>query len=142
MAESQADSVVATPNRPQAVSWVIAISLAVIAVMLVLRMDQPLLPPALAQSSMQAGARGIFAFSGQLTARSYGLFMVDVDAGTVWCYEYQSSNKKLRLVAGRSWLNDKFLGNHNCEGPSPQEVGELVEQERAAKLRANGRRGP
>ena len=142
MAESPADSVVATPRRSQTVSWVIAISLAVIAVALVLRIDQPLLPPALGQTSMQAGARGIFAFSGQLTARTYGLFMVDVDAGTIWCYEYQNSSQKLRLLAGRSWLNDKFLANYNCEEPSPQEVADIVEQERAAKLRLRGRRSP
>ncbi len=142
MAESTVDSVVAAPKRPQTVSWVIAISLAVIAVASVLRIDQPLLPPALGQTGTQAGARGIFAFSGQLTARTYGLFMVDVDAGTIWCYEYQNSNQKLRLLAGRSWLNDKFLANYNCEEPSPQAVADIVEAERAAKLRSSGRRRP
>ena len=142
MAESTVDSVVAAPKRPQAVSWVIAISLAVIAVAMVLRIDRPLLPPAFGQSATQAGARGIFAFSGQLTARTYGLFMVDVDAGTIWCYEYQNSNQKLRLVAGRSWLNDKFLANYQCADPSPQAVEELVEAERALKLRSSGRRSP
>lgn len=142
MAYSPSGNVVAAPKRSQAVFWVIAVSLAVIAATLVLRMDQPLLPPAFGQSTMQAGARGIFAFSGQLTARTYGLFMVDVDAGTIWCYEYQNSKEKLRLVAGRSWLNDKFLANYNCEGPSPQEVADIVEQERAARLRSSGRRRP
>lgn len=68
--------------------------------------------------------------------------MVDVDAGTIWCYEYQNSTQMLRLVAARSWLNDKFLANYHCEEPSPQAVADLVEAERAAMLQAGGRRSP
>lgn len=121
--------------RSQAVWWVIAVSLAVIAMCMVLRIDGAGLPAALAQAPRQAGARGIFAFSGQLSEHSYGLYMVDVDAGTIWCYEYLHGPKKLRLAAARSWLFDRYLENQDCQGPSPAEVERMVEEQRRQKLR-------
>lgn len=126
----------------QPVWWVIAISLAVIAACMVLRLDQPVVPAALAQASRQAGARGIFAFSGQLSDHSYGLYMVDVDAGTIWCYEYLSGPRKLRLAAARSWLYDRYLENQDFEGPSPEEVARMVETQRLDRLRRRARTNP
>lgn len=122
-------------KRSQVVWWVIAGSLAVIAVCMLVRPDRPMLPAALAQATRQAGARGVFAFSGQLSDHSYGLYMVDVDAGTIWCYEYLNGPKKLRLVAARSWLYDRYLENQDFQGPSPEEVAQMVEQQRLNKLR-------
>ena len=114
--------------------WLIAVSLMVIATVLVLRADQAV-SPAFGQPVHQAGARGIFAFTGQLSANSYGLFMVDVDVMTVWCYEYLSSTKELRLVAARSWMFDRYLENFNCAGQSPAEIERLVQEAREQKLR-------
>ncbi len=119
----------------KAALWVIAFSLATIALCMVLRLDERMLPVAMGQPSGAAGARGVFAFSGQLSDHSYGLYMVDVDAGTMWCYEYMSGPKKLRLVAARSWLYDRYLENQDFDGPSPQEVADMVEAQRLNKLR-------
>lgn len=119
----------------QPVWWVIAVSLAVIAASLVTRVNGPLLPEALAQVTRQAGARGIFAFSGQLTDQTFGVFMVDVDSQTLWGYEYLPAPRKLRLAFARSWNSDKYLENKDCDGPTPEEIEALVQQERENRLR-------
>lgn len=118
--------------------WLIGVSLAVIATCMVLRSDGTS-TPAFAQPMQQAGARGIFAFTGELTKDSYGLFMVDVDEMTVWCYEYNSSSRQLCLVAARSWMYDRYLKNFNSCPPSPEEVENMVQMEREAKLRSMGK---
>src|SRR5438105_1752051 len=76
----------------QTVWWVLTVVLAVLATALVMRQNGSILPAAWGQAilpNQAAGARGIYAFTGQLTAKTYGLFMMDVDSGTVWCYELQ-----------------------------------------------------
>ncbi len=107
----------------------IAISLAVIAICLVLRVDGLLVPQATAQVQAGAGARGVFAFPAQMTKTTYGVFMVDVDAATIWCYEF-TGQRKLRLAAARTWRFDRYLENHNLEDVEPETVKRLVEQER------------
>src|SRR5262245_29153861 len=111
---------------------IIAVSLAAIAFNLTFRGQEPV---ALAQPARSAGARGIFAFSGQLTPTSFGVFMVDVDEGTLWCYEYGGggATKKLRLVSARSWLFDRYLEDFQSDAPSPREIRTLVEQQRSIR---------
>jgi len=125
-------------GRGCAASWVTAVSLAVIGFCMVMRLgegEQHVLPAAFGQASRQAGARGIFAFSGQLSEHSYGLFMVDVDAGTLWCYEYIEGQKKFRLAGARSWIYDRYLENKDFLEPSPEAVEQLVDQQRIQKLK-------
>lgn len=123
--------------RGQGPLWVIAVSLAVIAVCLLLRLDGAP-TPAFAQPMGQAGARGIFAFPGQFSKDHYGLFMVDVDTMTLWCYEYLPGTSKLRLVAGRSWMFDRYLEQFGTD-PPPDEIQRLVETARETKLRQRGK---
>lgn len=111
--------------------WLIAALLAVIAA-------RSWLPAggtqaALAQGQPLTGARGIFAFTGQLGPEQYGLFMLDVDQGTVWCYEMTNAQgtRKLRLVAARSWVYDRYLQDYNSLKPDFRDVQELVAQQRA-----------
>lgn len=87
---------------------------------------------ALAQSGSQAGARGIYAFTGQIDLNRFGLFMLDVDQGTLWCYEMESAGntRKLRLIAARSWIYDRYLQDFNGAGLNWQQVQELVAQQR------------
>ena len=110
--------------------WIIALSLLAIAVLLAVRLGAEPGGQVFAQPVSQAGARGVFAFSGQLSKNAYGLYMVDVDAATIWCYEFVPTTKRLRLVSGRSWEYDRFLRNFNQETPDYKEVERLVEQER------------
>ncbi len=133
----------AEPDRPvgampprrsrQPVQWIIAGLLALIAAGLWFRPATSLLPTALAQQQSLAGARGVFAFTGPLERDQYGLFMLDVDQGTIWCYafENQGGASKLRLVAARSWVYDRYLQDFNCAAPDFRTVQKLVAAQRA-----------
>lgn len=114
--------------------WLIVVLLAVIATTLLLR--GPEMPSAQAQPAA-VGARGIFAFTGQLDHNRFGLFMLDVDQGTIWCYEIDSSGaaRKLRLIAARSWIYDRYLQDFNCAAPDFRAVQELVAQQRRQTAR-------
>jgi hypothetical protein len=113
--------------------WIIAVLLAFIAGLLCTRSDSNWLPSAAAQQPPLAGARGVYAFTGQLEANRHGLFMLDIEQGTIWCYELDSGagSRKLRLVAGRSWIYDRYLKNFNCAMPDWRMVEQLVAQERS-----------
>jgi hypothetical protein len=119
--------------RNPTVYWVIAVLLAVIATALWTRSGDRLLPAALAQNQPLAGARGIFAFTGPLERDQYGLFMLDVDQGTIWCYAFDNvgGTSKLRLVAARTWVYDRYLQDFNCAAPDFRTVQKLVSQQRA-----------
>ena len=80
----------------------------------------------------------MFAFTGQLSKGTFGVFMVDVDAGTLWCYEYLPGKRELRLVAGRLWIYDRYLEAFNTGDPSVKEIEQLVELQRANKLQSMG----
>lgn len=121
----------------QWVLWLIGVSLAVIALCMVLRTGattQFSPSPAYAQSVGAAGAHGVFAFTGQLTKDSYGVFMVDIDTGVIWCYKYLSSKNVLQLVAARDWRYDRYLEDFATE-PATEVVREQVEAQRAEKMR-------
>ncbi len=127
------------------VFWVIATLLAVIAVELGFReTSQSVLPQALGQVDPRVGARGVYAFTGQLDKNTYGLFMLDVDTGTIWCYEFRgqgAKDRKMELVAGRLWIYDRYLENFNQDEPTPEQVADLIEQMRQAKLDGSGTGG-
>lgn len=133
--EHQTEYPVHRPVRAHPVWWVVAISLAVIAVNLTIRRDNSnMVESALAQSVHSAGARGIFAFTGQMTPTSYGVYMVDVDNGTIWSYELVTGAKgvkKLKLVAARSWIFDRYLEEYNLEELTPRDVEAMVEEQRS-----------
>jgi hypothetical protein len=119
----------ATANAPL---WLIAVLLAFIAGVLWSRSEPSGLPTAMAQSGPMAGARGIYAFTGQLDASRQGLFMLDIEQGTVWCYamEQAGGERKLRLIAARSWIYDRYLRDFNCAEPTYRMVQELVAKQR------------
>ena len=91
-------------QAPHPVLWVIAVALVVIATTLVTRPGgMEIASPAFGQAVTSGGARGIFAFSGQLSANTYGVYMVDVDAMTIWTYEFLPGKSCLRLAGARTW---------------------------------------
>lgn len=130
--------VVVSASGRQTVWWVMTVVLAVIATAFVLRWDEAALSrSAWAQTAATGagpspGARGIYAFTGQIGSRSYGLFMLDVDTGTVWCYE-MVGGRHMKLLAARSWIFDRYLEEFNVATPTPTEVRQLVEQQQAAR---------
>ncbi|MCB9849519.1 MAG: hypothetical protein H6817_02305 [Phycisphaerales bacterium] len=136
MPDGEIDSPAVAPRRSaSAATWVIAISLAVIAVCLVLRLDDGKSGQVFAQPSGSGGARGVFAFTGQLTRDNYGVFLVDVDAGTLWCYRFNSGKNTLVLAAARDWRYDRYLAEFSTEPPI-ETVKEQLEQQRAAARNA------
>ncbi len=131
--------VVVQAPRNGTATWLICVSLMVIATCLILRLDSSGGAVALAQPVSRAGARGIFAFTGQLSKNSYGVFMVDVDTSTLWCYEVLPSKPLLKLVAARSWKYDRYLEEYNVDpDTAPAIIEEMVEQQRQRKLESVG----
>lgn len=116
---------------PHPVYWVIAVALVVIATSMVTRSSVPNLSGvALGQPTTSSGARGVFAFSGQLSKNTYGVYLVDVDAMTMWTYEYLPQKECLRLASARTWRYDRYLENHNvCDLP-PEAVEKMIEDQR------------
>lgn len=117
----------------QMVYWVIAGLLAIIATILIVRDAGP--PTAMAQTGM-LGARGLFAFTGQIDQSKYGLWMLDVDAGTVWCYEYNPVKRRMKLLAGRTFRYDRYLENFNQDDETtPEIIEEILNQQRQSQMR-------
>lgn len=114
-------------------AWLIVALLAVIALLLAFPRDTSLLSRAVAQQVPMLGARGVYAFPMQLTQKTYGICMLDVDASTVWFYEYVPTTSKLRLAGARSWIFDRYLEEYNVEGLEPNQVGELVSRQRSQR---------
>lgn len=125
-------TIVIPQRSPHPVWWVAAFSLAAIAACLVLERVAPV-SPVFAQSAGSAGAHGVFAFTGQLAGDAYGVFMVDVDRGTLWCYRYYPGKDLLKLVAAREWLNDRYLKDFSTE-PSTDFIKQQLEVQRAGDL--------
>jgi len=110
--------------------------LVVIAASLVSRRDFPIGDLAFGQLPTSGGARGVFAFSGQLSKGTYGVYMVDSDSMTIWAYEYLSQKGCLRLAGARTWRYDRYLENYNvCDLP-PEVVEKMVEEQRQDRLQA------
>ena len=124
-------------QQRQTVLWIIAILMAIIATTLLTRRNSPFVSTAHGDAPM-AGARGIFAFTGQIDQNRFGLFMMDVDSSNVWCYEYLPGSRKLKLVAARSFLYDRYLENYQTDEPKPATVKLMLERERQAQGRNSG----
>lgn len=117
------------PRSFTVAAWLIVVLLAVLVTQQVASRGDSWLSSAFAQQSPLVGARGIHAFPVQLDARTYGICMLDVDAGTLWVYEYVLPDRKLRLAAARSWISDRYLEEYNVAAPLPHEVARLVDQQ-------------
>lgn len=116
--------------RSPTAHWVIAVLLAFIAGMLFARGGDS--RTALAQNNAAAGSRGVYAFTGQLDQNQYGLFMLDIEQGTIWVYEMDQVNgtHKLRLTAARSWVFDRYLKDFNGAEPTPDMIRDLLSKQR------------
>lgn len=128
----------AVGQQRQTALWIIAILLAIIATTLVVRGNGTLaVQPAFADGPM-AGARGVFAFTGQLDKNRFGLFMIDVDSHTVWCYEYRPATRRMKLVAARSFSFDRYLKDYNCDEPTVKMVQDMLDEQNRVEDRISG----
>lgn len=139
--QEQPTTRVDSPRRQTAL-WIIAILLAVIATTLLTQQRGPLSIQSAFADGQVAGARGIFAFIGPLDKNRTGLWMMDVDAGNVWVYEYMPVTRKLRLAAARSFVYDRYLEDYNCDSPTLDEIRVLLDRQRSVKNRNMGLGAP
>lgn len=113
-----------------------------IAISLVSRRDLAMTDLAFGQLPTSGGMRGVFAFSGQLSKGTYGVYMVDTDSMTIWAYEYLAQKGCLRLAGARTWRYDRYLENYNgCDLP-PEDVEDLVEEQRQNRLQSTEQKMP
>jgi len=88
--------------------------------------------PAYGQASGQlVGARGLFMAPAQIGPREFGCYLMDVDAGTISVYKVDASSNRMRLMAARSFRNDRLLEDFNNDAPTPREVQKLIQQQKA-----------
>ena len=127
-------------RAPHPVFWVIAVALVALAVGQFIRPGAGGVPwpveQAFGQPVSSGGARGVFAFTGQLSKNTFGVYVVDVDAMTLWAYEYLPQKSCLRLAAARTWRYDRYLENYNiCDLP-PDAVEKMIEDQRQYRMEA------
>lgn len=79
-----------------------------------------------------AGGSGIYLMPAQFSQNQWGCYVMDVDAQTLCAYQWMG-DKKLRLVAARSFRHDRQLHDFNTDNPTPEEVRKLVELEKAGR---------
>ena len=79
-----------------------------------------------------AGGTGVFAIAGQITAETYGLYLVDLQNRTICLYEYAARERRLWLRAARTFDADVQLDAYNTR-PEPEEVSKMVAEARRLK---------
>jgi hypothetical protein len=95
----------------------------------------PAAVPAAAASGPAAQAGNIVAVAGQLTPNNYGLYLIDLQTGTICVYQFvttERNEKQLRLAAARTFLFDRQLEEYNTE-PSPATIADRVKAAKRLK---------
>jgi hypothetical protein len=76
------------------------------------------------------GARGIYMMPAQLGPNTFGVYLMDVDSGTICVYKALPETSRFRLMAARSFKNDRFLEDYDNEGLLPRDVQKVVANQR------------
>jgi hypothetical protein len=76
------------------------------------------------------GARGIYMMPAQLGPTTFGVYLMDVDSGTICVYKAIPETSRFRLMAARSFKNDRFLEDYDNEGLLPRDVQKVVANQR------------
>jgi len=94
--------------------------------------DLTLSSPAFGQAPPRAmlGAGGIYMMPAQLGPNTFGLYLLDLDSQTITVYRTNPETSRLKLMAARTFRNDRFLMDLNNDAPAPKDVQKLVEQQR------------
>ena len=93
-----------------------------------------------APSDRMLGAKGIYMMPAQLGTTTWGLYLMDVDAGTICVYRANPDNLRFRLMAVRDFRYDRYLTDVNNDSPTPKEVQKLVAQQKERE-RLEGKNG-
>ena len=112
-----------------------AVLLAGLIVVLLVRPSSPSFPAVLSSTALAqnqtplAGGAGVFVMPAQFAEKTWGCYLLDVDAQTLCAYQYYPGEKQLRLIAARNYRYDRKLSNLNTDHPTPLEVKDLLEKE-------------
>ena len=109
--------------------WVIVVGLSMVVGALTMQL---LSAPAAAAAAGAAGEGKVFAIAGQVSADSYGVYLVDLEKGTMCLYEYVARDRRLWLRAARTFQADVQLDSYNTM-PLPKEVSKMVAEARRLK---------
>lgn len=96
-------------------------------------LDRSALAQATPQAGQPLGARGIYMMPAQLGQNAWGLYLMDVDSGTICVYKATPETSHFRLMAARSFKYDRFLEDLNNETLRPKEVQKIVEAQQQRK---------
>ncbi len=97
--------------------WSLVALLAIIAAFLLVTLG---LGAASAQVSTFGGANpDVFVVAGQISRETYGLYLVDYKNSTICVYQYFPRDRKLRLMAARTYAFDVQL---NRPGPNERKA--------------------
>ncbi len=77
------------------------------------------------------GARGIYMMPAQLGPTAFGLYLMDIDSSTICVYRVLPEGNRFKLIAARSFKNDRFLEDLNNDSPTPKDVLDFVQKQRA-----------
>ncbi len=116
-------------TAPVAGRWAVVVLMAMAAGVLAAELFRPVRVEA---GTGSAGGGKVFAIAGQITADTYGLYLVDLESGTICLYEYVARERRLWLRAARTFRADVQLDAYNTE-PSPAEVSKMVREARRLK---------
>ncbi len=114
-----------------ALRWLIVILLAGVCAALLSELLRGT-PQASAQTTTAGRVGKYLAVAGQITAETYGLYILDLESGIITVYQWMPGSRstgKLRLLAARNVTFDLQLDEYNTE-PSPNEIKDLVRQGR------------
>jgi hypothetical protein len=93
-------------------------------------LDRAALAQSTPASGQLLGARGIYMMPAQLGNNAWGLYLMDVDAGTICVYKTSPENSHFRLMAARSFKYDRLLEDFNNEPLRPKDVQKLIDDQR------------
>ena len=76
------------------------------------------------------GARGILMMPAQLGPDTFGLYLLDLDAGNIVVYKALPNKDRFHLMAARNFRNDRLLEDFNNDSLTPKEVQKLIQQQK------------
>ena len=130
-----------TPTRSRLTSaalWLIAIGLLANVLIHLTSKSAPNYPLEFSQTAFaqnvgapgMLGARGIYMMPAQLGTNVFGCYLIDLDSSTLVIYRVDPMSNRFKLMAVRSFKNDRFLEDFNNDSPTPKEVKKLVDTQR------------
>ena len=78
-----------------------------------------------------AGGAGVFIMPGQVSDRTWGCFLLDVDSQTLCAYQFKGGKTQLELIAARNYKFDRRLANFNTT-PAPRAIEQILQEEQKA----------